>query len=63
MNKYFIKIEVKDGEVEAILKKLSNAQQQIYECYRQLEDIGVLTIIPKGGEKKQPLERVIFPTL
>ena len=47
MTGYFIKIEVEDGQVKGILERLQKAQKEIYECYNELEEIGVLTITPK----------------
>ncbi|MBR2216504.1 MAG: hypothetical protein IJ849_12230 [Selenomonadaceae bacterium] len=44
MNKYFIGIEVKDGEIEKILGELHEAQEKMGDCYRRLRDLGVLTI-------------------
>ena len=40
----FIRIEVRDGEVEKILRELSEAQEKIYECYNRLQEAGVLVI-------------------
>lgn len=44
MNKFGIQIEVPEGEVKAVLDKLTKAQETIRECYQELEDLGVLVI-------------------
>ena len=38
----FIRIEVRDGEDEEILRELNEAQEKIYECYSKLKELGVL---------------------
>lgn len=44
MSKYLMQVSVQDGELESIMKELSDAQEKIYECYKRLENLGVLTI-------------------
>ena len=44
MNKYAIRIEVPDGKVRELLERLDAAQQEIYNCYRELDELGVLTM-------------------
>lgn len=44
MNPYFVGLEIKDDEIERIMKELDEAQETIYRCYVQLKDLGVLTI-------------------
>lgn len=44
MNAYSLRFEIKDGEVETILKELYAAQETIMKCYRQLVEIGVVSI-------------------
>lgn len=44
MTSYYIKIKAPEGELEKIMNELAEAQSKIYECYRRLEDLGVLTI-------------------
>lgn len=50
MTEYFIKIEVEEGQVKRILERLQKAQKEIYKCYNELEEIGVLTITKKEAE-------------
>lgn len=49
MNPFIVKIAVKDGEIDKILKDLTKAQETIYQCYRRLEELGVL-VIDKAAE-------------
>lgn len=44
MRKYFVGLEVKAGKVEEILDRLAAAQKEIYSCYTELEDLGVVKI-------------------
>lgn len=44
VNKYAIRIEVPDGKVRELLERLDAAQQEIYNCYRELDELGVLTM-------------------
>lgn len=55
MTGYHLRIEVKNGEVEKILKELDEAREKIYECYSRLQDVGVLTI--SEAEKSAPEKR------
>lgn len=42
--KTVIQIEVENGELEQILKELSEAQEKIYQCYSKLKAMGVLKV-------------------
>lgn len=44
MRKYFARFEVPAGKVKEILDRLAAAQDEIYRCYRELEDLGVVKI-------------------
>lgn len=44
MTDCYLSIEVEDGEVERILKELTEAQEKIRVCYDRLEELGVLKI-------------------
>lgn len=44
MNKFLVMLEVKEGQVQEILDRLTAAQDEIRDCYYELEKIGVLTI-------------------
>ncbi|MCI8993000.1 MAG: hypothetical protein HFG80_09845 [Eubacterium sp.] len=52
MNGYFVRMEVKEGEIEKIMDRLTKAQETIYECYGELQELGVLTVIPNDDKKK-----------
>lgn len=54
MNNYSIRIEVEDGKVEEILDRLSKAQKEIYKCYTELENLGVLTLRETATPKEKP---------
>ncbi len=42
MNKYFVEIEAPKEELEEIMEELTQAQRTIQDCYKRLEDLGVL---------------------
>lgn len=44
MTNYGIHIEIPAGRVKEILDKLQDAQETIYKCYTELQDLGVLTV-------------------
>lgn len=44
MTPYRIKIAIKDGEVEQIMKELDAAQEKIVECYDRLIALGVVVV-------------------
>lgn len=44
MDSYFMRIKIKDGEVEEVLNELEQAQKTIYECYEKLRTMGFLTV-------------------
>lgn len=44
MRSYMIRIEIKQGEIESIMKEIDEAQDKIYKCYDRLTELGVLTI-------------------
>ena len=45
MNSYGIQIEVPEGRVKEILDKLTAAQNTIYECYSELEELGNVHVV------------------
>lgn len=53
MNVYSIGIEVEEGKVKEILDRLTDAQNEIYNCYSELEALGVLKI-KKAGYNEEP---------
>lgn len=52
MNGYSVRMEIKDGEIRKIMDRLIKAQETIYECYGELQELGVLTVIPADDKKK-----------
>lgn len=42
--KYVAFIEIKDGQINKIMQRLDAAKQEIYDCYRELENLGVVSI-------------------
>lgn len=48
MNKYSITIEIEDGKVKELIERIDSAQRVIYECYCELESLGVLVIKEKS---------------
>lgn len=52
MNGYSVRMEVKKGEIKKIMDRLTKAQETIYECYEELQELGVLTVVPDGEKKK-----------
>ena len=49
MTGYGVNIVVEDGELDKVLKRLAAAQEEIQQCYFELERMGVLVI-------KKPLD-------
>lgn len=47
MTNSLIRIEVPEGKIKEILDRLTKAQETIYQCYTELEDIGVLVVREK----------------
>lgn len=52
MTNYALRIEVQDGKVKEILDRLQKAQKEIYDCYSELEALGVINIIPREKNEK-----------
>lgn len=50
MQGYGVNIVVEGGELEKILARLSAAQEEIQQCYFELERLGVLVIKKPSGE-------------
>lgn len=52
MNGYSVRMEVKEGEIKKIMDRLTKAQETIYECYGELQELGVLTVVPNEDKKQ-----------
>ena len=50
MQGYGVNIVVEGGELEKILARLSAAQEEIQQCYFELERLGVLVIKKSSDE-------------
>jgi len=46
LNDYSIRIEVPEGKLKELLDRISDAQKVIYDCYSELEALGIVTIVP-----------------
>jgi len=44
MNPYYMKVEVKDGELEQVMSELEQARQTIFNCNEKLRMLGVVVI-------------------
>lgn len=49
MNGYSIRIEIQEGQVKEILDRLNAAQETIYRCYQELQDLGVAVVKEKAA--------------
>lgn len=59
MTNYHIRIKVRKGHVKEILDRLQKAQQTIYECYIELEELGVLTVVEEAAsETDGPMQAI-----
>ncbi len=47
MTEFVMTVSMPEGELEDIMKKLTEAQETIYECYARLEKLGVLRLEKK----------------
>ena len=52
LNGYSVRMEVKEGEIKKIMDRLTKAQETIYECYGELQELGILTVVPDDDKKK-----------
>lgn len=39
-----IRINFEEEKIEQIFERLDKAKEEIYECYRELEELGVITV-------------------
>ena len=58
MAEHYLRVEIEDSEVENIFQRLEKAQREIYMCYNDLQNLGILKIRKKkeGGESTPPNE-------
>ena len=55
MAKYCVAVSIPEGKLDEIMTRLQNAQDEVYKCYSELEQLGVQEIKRQpeapGGEK------------
>ena len=44
MKTYLIPVEIDSQQVEAIFERLQKAQSEIWACYRELQELGLVKI-------------------
>lgn len=49
-------VEVSEKKVQEIFARLNKAQEEIYSCYDELKDIGIVKMIPADAEEKAGTE-------
>lgn len=49
VNNYGVRLCVPEGKVKEILDRLTEAQETIYRCYNELQDLGVLEVTEKAA--------------
>ena len=65
MNEYSIRIEIQAGKVKEILDRLNAAQETIYHCYQELQDLGVVVVKEKAasGNRRLSVGPIGFPPI
>lgn len=53
MTGYAVRIEVPEGRIKKIMERMDKAQHEIYECYSELENLGVLKVVPDEKAEKE----------
>lgn len=51
MTSYMVGIEIDGSKIKKIMERLTKAQEEIYTCYNELQDLGVLKIVE--NDKKE----------
>lgn len=51
-------VEVSEKKVQEIFDRLNKAQEEIYSCYDELKEIGIVKMIPADAEQKEILEKL-----
>jgi len=44
-SRYMTIIEIDDSKIKKIMDRLDKAQQEIYDCYNELQNLGFLKIV------------------
>ena len=56
MTRYRVRMEIPEGKIDEIMERLENAQEEIYKCYDELVQLGVLNVISTDAEEKAAIE-------
>ncbi len=48
----YIGIEIDGSKIKKIMDRLNKAQEEIYDCYNELKNLGVLKIVQNDKEKE-----------
>lgn len=57
MTRYRVEMEIPEGKIDEIMTRLENAQEEIYKCYDELQNMGVLKVV-RDNEEKEILEKL-----
>ena len=57
LTRYRVQMEIPEGKIDEIMTRLENAQEEIYKCYDELVQLGVLNVIPADVEEKAATEQ------
>lgn len=52
MKRYMVLCETEDGKLDEIMARLEKAREEIYRCYADLREVGILKIVP--SKEKAP---------
>ncbi len=44
---FYVKLKIEEGKLEKIMGELDEAKGKIYECYTELQKLGLLEIVPE----------------
>ncbi len=48
---YFAYVEVQEKRIQEIFDRLDKAQEEIYKCYADLKELGIVKVVPADDEK------------
>lgn len=55
MYSYYMCLEVKDGKLKELMDRINKAQDEICDCYRELQEMGVVKIAPADEKPGQEI--------
>lgn len=44
MERYMTIVEISEGKLDEIMNRMKKAQKEIYDCYRELQELGILKV-------------------